>query len=101
MWRNLCIISTIVGKGMCFSIIKKKHWQQINLSLYFDSVKRELCNILTVPHYNENTIYVFPEKELRGLSPDFHIPLFVSIPRMGPHIFLQQSRHRHTDRGNI
>ncbi len=24
-------------------------------------------------HCNENPIYVFPEKELRGLSPNFHI----------------------------
>ncbi len=26
-----------------------------------------------VLHSNENPIYVFPEKELRGLSPNFHI----------------------------
>ncbi len=34
--------------------------------------------------------YVFLEKELRGLSPNFHIHVFVSdlcIPRIGPHIF--------------
>ncbi len=52
-------------------------------------------------HCNENPIYVFPEKELCGLSPNFHI-LSVSdlyIPRIGPHIFLQQNRQ--TDRGNI
>jgi hypothetical protein len=24
-------------------------------------------------HYNENPIYVFPEKELRGLSPKFQV----------------------------
>jgi hypothetical protein len=43
-------------------------------------------------HYNENPIYVLPEKELRGLSPNFHIHLSVSdsyILRIGPHIFLQ------------
>jgi hypothetical protein len=42
-------------------------------------------------HCNENPIYVFPEKELRGLSPNFHIHVSVSdlyIPRIGPHIFL-------------
>jgi hypothetical protein len=43
-------------------------------------------------HYNENPIYIFPEKELRGLSPYFHIYVSVSdlyIPRIGPrlHIF--------------
>ncbi len=35
-------------------------------------------------HCNENPIYVFPEKKLRGLSPNFHIPVSVSylyIPR--------------------
>jgi hypothetical protein len=55
-----------------------------------------------IPHCNENPIYVFPEKELRGLSPKFHIHVSVSdlyIPRIGPHIFLQQNRQ--TDRGNI
>jgi hypothetical protein len=53
-------------------------------------------------HCNGNPIYVFPEKELRGLSPIFHIHVSVSdlyIPRIGPHIFLQQNRQ--TDRGNI
>jgi hypothetical protein len=50
----------------------------------------------------KNPIYVFPEKELRSLSPNFHIHVSVSdlfIPRIGPHIFLQQKRH--TDGGNI
>jgi hypothetical protein len=43
------------------------------------------------PHCNENTIYVFPEKELLGLRPNFHIHVFVSdlyIPMIDPHIFL-------------
>ncbi len=46
-------------------------------------------------HCNENPIYVFPEKELCGLSPNFHIHVSVSdlyIPRISPHIFLQQNR---------
>jgi hypothetical protein len=29
-------------------------------------------------HCSENSIYVFPEKELRGLSPNFHIHVSVS-----------------------
>ncbi len=44
-------------------------------------------------HCNENP--AFPEKELRGLSPNFHIHVSVSdlyIPRIGPLIFLQQNR---------
>jgi hypothetical protein len=44
----------------------------------------------------------FLEKELRGLSPNFHLPLSVSnlcTPRIGPHIFLRQNRQ--TNPGNI
>jgi hypothetical protein len=40
--------------------------------------------------------------ELHGLSPNFHIHVSVSdlyIPRIDPHIFLQQNRQ--IDRGNI
>jgi hypothetical protein len=43
----------------------------------------------------ENPIYVFLFWELHGLSPNFHIHVSVSdlyIPRIGPHIFLQQNR---------
>jgi hypothetical protein len=32
----------------------------------------------TSTHCNENHIYVFPEKELHGLGPNFHIHLTVS-----------------------
>jgi hypothetical protein len=30
------------------------------------------CSVVE-PHCNENPIYVFPEKELRGISPNFYI----------------------------
>jgi hypothetical protein len=56
----------------------------------------------TDPHCNENPIYVFLFWELRVLSPNFHIHVSVSdlyIPRIGPHIFLQQNRQ--IDQGNI
>ncbi len=33
---------------------------------------------MKLPHCNKNPIYVFPEKELRGLSPNFHINVSVS-----------------------
>jgi hypothetical protein len=55
-----------------------------------------------IPHCNENPIFVFPEKELRSLSPNFHIHVSVSnlyIPRISSHIFLQQNRQTH--QGNI
>ncbi len=58
----------------------------------------------TVPliHCTENRIHKFPEKELRGLSPNSYIHVSVSnlyIPRIDPHIWLQQKRQ--ADPGNI
>jgi hypothetical protein len=53
-------------------------------------------------HCKEMSIYVFPEKELRGLSHNFRIYVSVSdlyIPTIGPTIFLQQNRQ--TNRGKI
>jgi hypothetical protein len=53
-------------------------------------------------HFTENLICVFPEMGLRGLSPNSYIHVPVSdfcIPRIGPHIWLQQNRQ--TDPGNI
>ncbi len=43
----------------------------------------------------KNRIYVFPKKELRGLSSISYIHVSVSdlyIPTIGPHIWLQQNR---------
>ncbi len=45
-------------------------------------------------HFKEILIHVFPEKELRGLSPNFHIHVSVNdlyIITIGPPIFLQQN----------
>jgi hypothetical protein len=53
-------------------------------------------------HNTETSKLIFLEKELRGLSLNFHIHVYVSdlcIPTIGPPIFLQQNRQ--TDRGNI
>jgi hypothetical protein len=47
-------------------------------------------------------MHVFPEKKLLGISPNLHIHVSVSdlyIPRIHPHIFLQQNRQ--TDGGNL
>ncbi len=52
-------------------------------------------------HCKEISIYVFQDKELRGLSPSFHIHVSVNdlyILTIGPPIFLQQNMQ--TDRGN-
>jgi hypothetical protein len=52
-------------------------------------------------HYtDEKTIYVFLFWEMRGLTPNFHVHVSVSdlyIPRIGPHLFLEQKRR--IDRG--
>ncbi len=59
-------------------------------------------DLLLPVHCNEISIYVIPKKELRGLSPNFHIHVSVSdlyVPTIGPPIFLQQNRQ--TDRGNL
>ncbi len=51
-------------------------------------------------HCKENPIYVFVFWELHSISPNFHIHVSVSdlyIPRIGPHISLQQNRQ--TDPG--
>jgi len=53
-------------------------------------------------HCKENPIYVFLFWELRGLSPNFHSLVSVSdlyIPRIDPHISLQQNMQN--DPGNI
>jgi hypothetical protein len=51
--------------------------------------------------YHSQSRAEHPEKEVLGLSPNFHIHVSVSdlyIPTIGPPIFLLQNRQ--TDRGN-
>jgi hypothetical protein len=48
-------------------------------------------------YYNENPVSIFPEKELRGLSPNFHIHVSVSdlyIARIG----LPSAARKYADR---
>ncbi len=53
------------------------------------------CSIIALEHFgkenvhcNEIWIYVFPEKELRGLSPNFHIYVFaIYIFPRSAHLF--------------
>jgi hypothetical protein len=47
---------------------------------------------------------IFPERELRGYSPNSYIPVSVSdmyIPLIGLPILLQENRNKWTERGNI
>jgi hypothetical protein len=67
-------------------------------------VKEALCWKVIyspTPHCTENPIDVFPEKELRSLSPNsIHVSVSdLCIARIGPHIWLQQNGQ--TDPGNI
>jgi hypothetical protein len=53
-------------------------------------------------YYTENSKHIFPEKELRGHSPNSYIHVSVYdlyIPTIGLHILLQENRW--TDRRNI
>jgi hypothetical protein len=58
--------------------------------------------VVPKPHCKDNSIYVIPERKLRGLIPNFYIHISVSdlyIPTIGPPIFLQPNRQ--TDQGNV
>ncbi len=71
-------IMNLVYKPFIFRLCAAIHWK------YFE-------------HCNENLIYVFAEKKMRGLSPNFHIHVSVSdlyIPRIGPHVFPQNNINR-------
>ena len=60
-----------------------------NTSGRFDPTGNREPQLKGWSHCNENPIYVFPEKELRGPCPNFQIHVSVSdlyIPRIGPHI---------------
>jgi len=64
--------------------------------------RKLLCRTLSDYTLHKNPIYVFLFWESLGLSLNFHIHVSLSdlyIPRIGPHIFLQQNRQ--TDPGNI
>jgi hypothetical protein len=81
-----------------------RHTHSLNLSMNDQQRLQfsKVCFKIFLTHCSENSIYVFPEKELRSLSANFHIHVSVSdlyISRIGPHILLQQNRQ--TDPGKI
>ncbi len=62
----------------------------------FISWMEQMKTRASIVHCKEIWLYLFPKKELRGLSPNFHILVTVSdlyIPTFGPPIFMQQNRH--------
>jgi len=75
--------------------------RNIKFTLFFNAQKHghlwwvSHCEKLLEPHSKEIWNYVFPEKELPGLSPIFHIHVSVAdlyIPTLDPPILLQQNR---------
>ncbi len=70
---------------------------QVVFASFVSVFRRIMCGDVQC---KENPIYVFLFWELRSLSPNVHLHVSVSdlyIPRIGPHISLQQNRH--TDPG--
>ncbi len=68
----------------------------------FEYFKRYCNSHKLLLHTATKIPFMYSFWELRGLSPNFHIHVSVSdlnIPRIGPHIFLQQNRQ--IDCGNI
>jgi hypothetical protein len=66
----------------------------VNTFVNVEKVERKFSgkSFFHVAHRKEIWIHAFLEKELRGLSPKFHINVSVSdlfIPMFGPPIFLQ------------
>jgi hypothetical protein len=94
---NLCLLTRCVlsvRKEIFFYVLKKEEILIQHKRLkYVEAL--HVCIFSVNKTHNENPIYVFPEKALRSLSPNFNIHVFVSdlyIPRIGSHIFLQQRR---------
>ncbi len=80
-------------KLKCLATIAGLYWKTAEIQLAQEHPK--LSQVLQVEgenvrlHCKENPIYVFLFWELPGLSPTFHILVYVSdlyIPRIGPHI---------------
>jgi hypothetical protein len=58
-------------------------------------IQRYLLSSTLQRQYTENSKQIFPEMKLRGLSPNFYIPISVSnlyIPMIGLPILLQKNR---------
>jgi hypothetical protein len=70
-------------------------------SVHCSKIKKHLEKALQ-RHNTKNLKEIFPEKELRCRSPNFHIHVYVSdlyISRIGPHIFLHQNRQTDVEIG--
>ncbi len=93
-----------VIEGNFLSIFRNIFQRQEGMQQGFSHLRLLFAYLLKLIllHHKEISIYVFPEKELPSLSPNFHIHVSVSdlcLPTIGPPSFLQQNRQ--TDRGNM
>jgi hypothetical protein len=73
---------------------------QLSHNSHFHILAKHSCALQR--HNTENLKQIFPEKELRGLSPNFHIRVYVRdlyIPTIGLPILLQENMW--TNPGNI
>jgi hypothetical protein len=78
------------------------HFHPLFSNIFSGHCQTDGTKDIRITHCKENPIYVFLSWELRGLGPNSHIHVTVSdlyIPRICPHISLQQNRQ--TDPGNI
>ncbi len=75
-------------------------WGGGGVKTFFRAIQKDIFHTLQ-RNNTENSKLIFPGKELRGLSPNFHIYVSVSdlyIPTIGLPILLQENMW--TDHGN-
>ncbi len=97
--KNLFFVGILKATDEKIRIQVRSHNPRIPIRIW---IRLKMSGSGTQVHCNENTIYVFLFWEVHRLSSNFNIHVSVIdlyIPRIGPHIFLQQNRQ--IDGGNI
>jgi hypothetical protein len=105
MWKRICFVQYIsqickflnfTFADMC-STVNGYSPSTTRLGLiHVDAKSISFCVEENQCTLKRNSTYIFPEKELRGLSPNFYIHVSVSdlyIPTIGPPSYLQQNMH--------
>jgi hypothetical protein len=102
------LLSTAIGKNgeVLGIILHPSEWFKPiyctkNKEIY--RYNKKWCRIIL--HCKEDPIYVFPDIDLRGRVPNFHIHVCICeyfiYPTIGPHILLQQKRQTDINRSKI
>ncbi len=68
----------ILSVSLCSALFLFKTKKVINLQGLSHCLVMTIMKMYTILHCKEISTYVFPEKELRGLSPNFHHHVYVS-----------------------